>query len=1326
MRKILLSGFALLAFFLIINYASAPGIRVCGDGVCEHVTVTLIGDGVFEFEIYGVGHTVQLLGFSGNYTKAIIRLNGHDKEVEEGEWYTVEGVNVKVDDITTVYFGGGSEETGLNLILGEFYESCPDDCGEGMCDDTDYGKDYYTAGRVKWENGSNLDICESDFILKENYCYQGPKSEEYECPNGCENGACLEELECTTDEECPSSIEYYCSDSYSCTREITYSCIEGECVATGEGGGCGLCPHGCRDGRCIEEEECVGEGGSLGAVIPNNTIQCCPGLTQISAAEYEVGGACSILVGMRGYCTYCGDGVCKEPENPCNCLEDCIEAECPILIDIDFNKHDYYPNDYFEVVVKIYDENKNLIPNQAFSVYNERLGQSSTMYTDSRGIWKETSTVPSDPQYSGEWTFVASVSKEGCEYILDKETIYIHITTDCGDGYCDESEKEIVCDTVCTSEPIGYTTASATIASSVTGGMTAVATLPMVEQIAEYEITPPPTYCEIYCHVKCPKDCTPNCGNGVCDTVVCEEEGCPIPENERNCPQDCKQPNYCGSMSSDPSCICQPGYRKESFQAPCIDVLGQEVLEERELVPLPSGSATGDMVATTDIRLTYRNAYWQCYDGTESEESVDSCGQAMGQAFTSEKWKGYAEEFCESRCNNEGKCGVNAFEVWNKCRYVCRDSDGGKDYYTKGIIEIEMEDGSVQRTEDICMVNAEGALAKVNEWYCDPTNVFGYSNVEYTCPNGCSDGACIRLEKCAEEGEYTSGPVSPEYQYDCCEGLKGFDTKPGVVGRGLLCYDPSKGTPMCRYEGIKSEGWYYSGTGELLRYEDCYRETEMCTYYRCVPSYKYLYLSTDKYSYDLNERVVISTNPFETGDVDREVINVNVKKPYGEIETLLLELSCEVGPEICPSCIAGQYCPPCKAYDICKYTGTYTGTDTIGTYQVTSVEDIEGYEIKATYFRVYDESLLDKYLILRDIDGYIYKDSQVNPGPENIMGYMAHYVKDSRDYAVIVADFENREDLEEFLENALGQMTPREKRMDGYYIYVFENYGQKIYIWTYKTFLVGVTEHVPYAVVATREGYGIAEPVPVEVPIKQAVSEAIPMEEAAITGTTQKAPEFLTGMITGMPVAVGEELKYCGMDSLDPNCVCRVDEIKEEFTPKCFNPPCETHYRCRIKEPTELINAYLDKYPSDIKTAGTECERKGGYCIDIGSSCKPGFEETSFACKTSAEKCCVREVGRDDFLEIVMKLEGIRVKMDSLERRARALSDYYDSVGDENRSEKFSDVADMFAHAKQMIDDIVAKIRANLNNLEAIRAEIKEDINELRTYISSILERMVS
>ena len=56
----------------------------------------------------------------------------------------------------------------------------------------------------------------------------------------------------------------------------------------------------------------------------------------------------------------------------------------------------------------------------------------------------------------------------------------------------------------------------------------------------------------------------------------------------------------------------------------------------------------------------YKNAYWQCYDGTE-EKAGDECK-------SSEEWQKLAEQDCRNQCNSEtGKCGVNSFSVFNEC-----------------------------------------------------------------------------------------------------------------------------------------------------------------------------------------------------------------------------------------------------------------------------------------------------------------------------------------------------------------------------------------------------------------------------------------------------------------------------------------------------------------------------------------------------------------------------------------------------------------------------------------------------------------------------------
>jgi len=79
----------------------------------------------------------------------------------------------------------------------------------------------------------------------------------------------------------------------------------------------------------------------------------------------------------------------------------------------------------------------------------------------------------------------------------------------------------------------------------------------------------------------------------------------------------------------------------------------------------------------------------------------------------------------------------------------CEDSDGGKDYYVRGIVNgierrtdgslVIMEDGTPDYGdfEDSC----DGEI--LGEFYCeDDEGVFGEA---YECPNGCEDGACIEL-----------------------------------------------------------------------------------------------------------------------------------------------------------------------------------------------------------------------------------------------------------------------------------------------------------------------------------------------------------------------------------------------------------------------------------------------------------------------------------------------------------------------------------------------------------------------------------------------------
>jgi hypothetical protein len=61
---------------------------------------------------------------------------------------------------------------------------------------------------------------------------------------------------------------------------------------------------------------------------PNN--KCCDGLVEISGdlrydpnSEFADENGCSMMVGGGMICSNCGDDICDNWENPCNCPKDC-------------------------------------------------------------------------------------------------------------------------------------------------------------------------------------------------------------------------------------------------------------------------------------------------------------------------------------------------------------------------------------------------------------------------------------------------------------------------------------------------------------------------------------------------------------------------------------------------------------------------------------------------------------------------------------------------------------------------------------------------------------------------------------------------------------------------------------------------------------------------------------------------------------------------------------------------------------------------------------------------------------------------------------------
>jgi hypothetical protein len=146
---------------------------------------------------------------------------------------------------------------------------------------------------------------------------------------------------------------------------------------------------------------------------------------------------------------------------------------------------------------------------------------------------------------------------------------------------------------------------------------------------------------------------------------------------------------------------------------------------------------------------------------------------------------------------------------------TCTDTDGGKDYYVKGTLTFSTTaagTGGIGTQDDVCIdgsVMAEYGSV-LAEYYCDCDRE-SVELVNYTCPNGCADGACIIGAEpyCANIGTRSEGWVGDGIsgiKYDNCDG----------------CY------AVCKAIGSKSEGWYSSCDGKLIKYAICEKPTEEC------------------------------------------------------------------------------------------------------------------------------------------------------------------------------------------------------------------------------------------------------------------------------------------------------------------------------------------------------------------------------------------------------------------------------------------------------------------------------------------------------------------
>lgn len=136
----------------------------------------------------------------------------------------------------------------------------PDTTGTG-CVDSDGGLTYISKGKATDYSSNEIleDFCVNAIKLSEALCNNNGRGAyaQYDCPNGCSNGACVNQKifgsECNTNEDCPTQFtDWSCKNTTTAQRYSSYYYCksDGTCGSSPGGVEYKTCPNGCNNGVC--------------------------------------------------------------------------------------------------------------------------------------------------------------------------------------------------------------------------------------------------------------------------------------------------------------------------------------------------------------------------------------------------------------------------------------------------------------------------------------------------------------------------------------------------------------------------------------------------------------------------------------------------------------------------------------------------------------------------------------------------------------------------------------------------------------------------------------------------------------------------------------------------------------------------------------------------------------------------------------------------------------------------------------------------------------------------------------------------------------------
>ncbi len=231
-------------------------------------------------------------------------------------------------------------------------------------------------------------------------------------------------------------------------------------------------------------------------------------------------------------------------------------------------------------------------------------------------------------------------------------------------------------------------------------------------------------------------------------------------------PGTCKNPaggNYCGAHSDVSKCYCDTVC--VNFGDCCDDykiVCSPAICAKYACPAPPSGCEyTSEIVngCPTCGKLVCKNQTPVCGNNiceTGEDFYCAPCNAPPGAVCTAEckPIQGTCPQDCKKPvCGNgicdEGEAGgcppVGEGPCWSgscpkDCKQTCFDSDGGQNFYVKGIVTIGVNEGGFS---DFCLDSNQ-----LIEYYCSDNEA---NKIDYKCPNGCKDGACVSTKQITKQ-----------------------------------------------------------------------------------------------------------------------------------------------------------------------------------------------------------------------------------------------------------------------------------------------------------------------------------------------------------------------------------------------------------------------------------------------------------------------------------------------------------------------------------------------------------------------------------------------